>query len=144
MRPSLLPGPRKALNASVAVPSSKSLTNRAMILAAAAGGGSVLSPLDCEDTRLLAQALAAAGWRVDWDDIIEIGERRVPDERVTLDLGNSGTGARLLLSLLAAVPAASWSTEARAFANGRWRRSWTVSQRLAAVYAALTDTFRLR
>ena len=41
---------------------------------------------------------------MDWDDIIEIGERRGPDERVTLDLGNSGTGARLLLSLLAAVP----------------------------------------
>jgi len=104
MRPLLLPGPRKGLHASVAVPSSKSLTNRAMIAAAVAGGGTVLSPLDCEDTRLLAQALAAAGWRVDWDDVISIGERRVPGERVRLDLGNSGTGARLLLSLLAASP----------------------------------------
>ncbi|MFV2072570.1 MAG: 3-phosphoshikimate 1-carboxyvinyltransferase [Thermoanaerobaculales bacterium] len=104
MRPSLLPGPRKTLCASVAVPPSKSLTNRAMIMAAAAGGGSVLSPLDCEDTRLLAEALAAAGWSVDWHDVIDIGERRVPDHRIVVELGNSGTGARLLLSLLAAVP----------------------------------------
>ena len=94
---------RGALSARAEVPPSKSLTNRALVAAAVAGGGSVGQPLDCEDTRLLAEALAAAGWQLHWQERIEIGPRQ-PAGQVTLDLGNSGTGSRLLLGLLAAVP----------------------------------------
>jgi len=100
----LLPGPRTGLHGSVEIPPSKSLTNRAMIAAAAAGGGSIVSPLDCDDTRVLAAALAAAGWPVVWRDSIEIGTHVVPAGRVQLDLADSGTGARLILGLLAASP----------------------------------------
>ncbi len=101
-----LPGPESAISAAVQVPSSKSLTNRALVAAAVAGGGRVLQPLDCEDTRLLAQALAAAGWPISWqEDVgIEIGSHQPEGERVAVHLGNSGTGARLLLGLLAATP----------------------------------------
>jgi 3-phosphoshikimate 1-carboxyvinyltransferase len=53
---------------------------------------------------LLALALAKAGWAVAWGDAVEVGPRRNPSGPVTVDLGNSGTGARLLLALLAAVP----------------------------------------
>lgn len=100
----VLPGPVGPLAASVRVPTSKSLTNRALVAAAVAGGGRVECPLDCEDTRLLARALERAGWPVVWGDAVEVGPRSVPSGVVAVDLGNSGTGARLLLALLAAVP----------------------------------------
>ena len=104
MSSALLPGPRARLHGSVELPPSKSLTNRALIAAAVAGGGIILSPLDCDDTRVLAAALAAVGWPVEWRDEIEIGARVVPGDRVCLDLADSGTGARLILGLLAASP----------------------------------------
>jgi 3-phosphoshikimate 1-carboxyvinyltransferase len=102
--PKILRGPFSDLSACVAVPPSKSLTNRALVAAAVAGGGEIRNPLDCEDTRLLAQALKAAGWEVTWTESISVGPRRVPDGVPHLWLGNSGTGARLLLGLLAASP----------------------------------------
>jgi 3-phosphoshikimate 1-carboxyvinyltransferase len=87
------------------VPPSKSLTNRALIAAAAAGGGLIIDPLDCEDTRLLAAALSTAGWTVQWrGPEIGIGPRSAVDSLVSIDLGNSGTGARLLVALLASIP----------------------------------------
>ncbi|MEE4272205.1 MAG: 3-phosphoshikimate 1-carboxyvinyltransferase [Thermoanaerobaculales bacterium] len=99
----LLPGPVGNLDADVRVPTSKSLTNRALIAAAAADGGEVLRPLDCEDTRLLADALRQAGWPVEWGSSIRIGPRETVS-RIRVDLGNSGTGSRLILGLLACVP----------------------------------------
>ncbi|MEJ2188981.1 MAG: 3-phosphoshikimate 1-carboxyvinyltransferase [Acidobacteriota bacterium] len=104
MTPSVLPGPRNNLCGIVHLPPSKSLTNRALVAAAAAGGGTVVSPLDCDDTRVLARALEAAGWQIDWDGDIRVGERRIPGHWVGLDLADSGTGARLILGLLAASP----------------------------------------
>ncbi len=97
----LMPGGPVA--GSVTVPPSKSLTNRAMVVAAAAGGGTIEQPLDCEDTRLLARALDECGWPVQWErSRVDIGPRRVPDVPVSVMLGNSGTGARFLLALAAA------------------------------------------
>lgn len=98
-----LPGPVSGIRSSVRVPTSKSLTNRALIAAAAANGGRILRPLDCEDTRLLAGALGQAGWPVEWNDDILIGAREEV-ESARVDLGNSGTGSRLILGLLACVP----------------------------------------
>ena len=99
----LLPGPIDRIGAAVRVPTSKSLTNRALIASAAADGGCIRRPLDCDDTRLLARALHQSGWPVTWEDEITIGHRN-PVTSATLDLGNSGTGARLVLGLLACVP----------------------------------------
>ena len=107
MSSAVLPGPRVELQGSVELPPSKSLTNRALIAAAVAGGGVIISPLDCDDTRVLATALAAAGWPVVWREDIEIGARVVPSDRVRLDIADSGTGARLILGLLAACPGES-------------------------------------
>jgi 3-phosphoshikimate 1-carboxyvinyltransferase len=108
MTPRVVDGPVNGLAVSVEVPASKSLTNRALVAAAVADGGRVVRPLDCDDTRVLAAALARAGWAVDWGFDIAIGPRTTRADRVALDLGDSGTGARLLLGLLAATP-------------GRWR-----------------------
>ena len=78
MIPRELPGPYAELEATVEVPSSKSLSNRALIAAAAAGGGRLCRPLDCDDTRVLGAALAAAGWDVEWRDEIVVAGRSTP------------------------------------------------------------------
>ncbi len=99
-----LPGPRNAVEGTVRVPPSKSLTNRALVAAAVAGGGRVVHPLDCEDTRLLAAALAEMGWPVAWrGNVVTVGEREAPCRAAHVFLGNSGTGARFLLALAATV-----------------------------------------
>ncbi len=103
--PGRLPGPSGVLAGRLPVPPSKSLTNRALIAAAVAGGGMIVDPLDCEDTRLLATALETAGWSVEWRGrAITVGPMTPVESLVRVDLGNSGTGARLLLALLASVP----------------------------------------
>lgn len=104
MTPAILPGPLTGLRGIVRLPPSKSLTNRALVAAAAAGGGTVVAPLDCDDTRVLARALGGAGWQIDWNSDIGVGERKIPAHRVALDLADSGTGARLIVGLLAASP----------------------------------------
>jgi 3-phosphoshikimate 1-carboxyvinyltransferase len=71
------------------------------VAAAVAGGGVIEAPLDCEDTRLLADALRIAGWPVSWEREIRVASRRSTPEEVELWLGNSGTGVRLVLALLA-------------------------------------------
>jgi len=102
-----LPTQRGGLQGTVALPTSKSLTNRALIASAVAEGGTIVAPLDCVDTRVLAAALGAAGWPVEWGAEIEIGERIVPEHPISLDLADSGTGSRLILALLAASPGIS-------------------------------------
>jgi len=89
----------------VSVPPSKSLTNRALVAAAVAGGGTVERALDCDDTRRLAEALAAMGWEVSWEgDTVRVGPRRRPRGPVAVHLGDSATGARFVLALAAVVP----------------------------------------
>ena len=99
-----LPTHRGGLQGTVTLPTSKSLTNRALIASAVAEGGTIAAPLDCVDTRVLAAALRTAGWQVEWGVEIEIGERIVPEHPISLDLADSGTGSRLILALLAASP----------------------------------------
>jgi len=100
----MLPAHRGGVRGAVEVPTSKSLTNRALVVSAVAGGGTIVTPLDCDDTRVLASALRDAGWPVEWGTEIEVGERTTPERRVRLDLADSGTGSRLILALLAASP----------------------------------------
>ncbi len=98
-----------ALKATVTVPGSKSITQRALVTAALGEGQSLLEGcLDSEDTRLLRQALSSLGvdireegrdtWRV-----TGCGGRIAPspsDEGIEIFMGNNGTGIRFLASLL--------------------------------------------
>jgi 3-phosphoshikimate 1-carboxyvinyltransferase len=60
------PFARGPVRATVRVPGSKSVTNRALVLAALADGPTTLhNPLDARDTRLMAAALESVGARVD-------------------------------------------------------------------------------
>ncbi|MEP0775619.1 MAG: 3-phosphoshikimate 1-carboxyvinyltransferase, partial [Acidobacteriota bacterium] len=93
------------VSGSIAVPPSKSLTQRAIVAAALAGPGArVENPLDAEDPRLLYTGLAAAGWELAWERgaITAHGRRGVAG--ATVFMGNNGTGMRFLLAQLAATP----------------------------------------
>jgi len=92
--------PRGPLDARVRVPGSKSVTNRALLVAALAAGPSRLTgALASDDTRVMAESLAALGvpmeaadgsWRIEGVD----GRLRAP--AAPLFTGNSGTTARFL------------------------------------------------
>ena len=83
-------------------PGSKSLTNRALLLAALAEGRSRLSHvLFADDTRVMIDALTRLGFQLDVDEpgrtIVVQGENgTIPAEEAELDLGNAGTAMRFL------------------------------------------------
>lgn len=87
------------------VPGSKSLTNRALIVAAMAHGTSTLSgALDSDDTRVMVDSLQKLGFAVEHDReraIITIEGRRgrVPATQADLYVANSGTSLRFLTAL---------------------------------------------
>ncbi len=97
------PAPKAAapLRATVLLPGSKSVTNRALVLAALAQGTSVIRrPLRSRDTELMAAALRALGVDVtdsaegDW---VVVGTGGPPAVRTReIDVGNAGTCARFL------------------------------------------------
>lgn len=94
-------------------PGSKSLTNRALLLAALADGESVLrgALLDADDAQRMLSAITALGarWSVDNGDIRIHGvggEWKPVATEVRLDVGNAGTAARFLAAaaMLSPVP----------------------------------------
>jgi 3-phosphoshikimate 1-carboxyvinyltransferase len=91
----------------VRVPGSKSLTNRALVVAAMARGPSVLSgALDCDDTRVMVEALRTLAIGVDHDPssaLIKVQgcSGSIPSKSASLQVGNSGTSLRFLTAMLA-------------------------------------------
>jgi 3-phosphoshikimate 1-carboxyvinyltransferase len=106
------PRAARPLDAVVTLPGSKSLTNRALVLAALADGRSVVRrPLRSRDTELMAAALRVLGVGVhdDGDDWVVDGVAGplVPTGSA-VDVGNAGTVARFLpaVATLATTPIA--------------------------------------
>lgn len=99
--------PRHPLRGRVAPPGSKSITNRALLLAALAGGTSRLTgALKSDDTRYMAAALRAMGVGVEEPGetgfvVTGSGRLRAPAE--PLFLGNAGTATRFLTAAAATV-----------------------------------------
>jgi len=91
----------------VQVPGSKSLTNRALIVAALADGPSILKgALDCEDTQVMAAALRAIGIEVEHNTTTEEIKVNgcsgmIPARAASLYVANSGTSLRFLTAILA-------------------------------------------
>jgi 3-phosphoshikimate 1-carboxyvinyltransferase len=90
----------------VRAPGDKSITHRALLLAALGRGvshvGGALTSLDARSSARVLRQLGAEISPLREDDVLAIkgrGRFRAPDR--TLDCGNSGTTARLLLGLLA-------------------------------------------
>ena len=96
----------RPLNATVRVPGSKSLTNRALLIAALADGRTTLTnALFSDDSRYFAQALVALGFDVQTDEgseTISVNGRGglIPAASAELFIGNAGTAARFLTALL--------------------------------------------
>lgn len=100
MTPALWPAPVASapVDAVVALPGSKSVTNRALVLAALAEGpGFVRRPLRSRDTTLMAEGLRALGVTVtdteDGDWHVVPADLRGP---ARLDVGNAGTVMRFV------------------------------------------------
>src|ERR1700733_773865 len=90
----------------VRIPGSKSLTNRALVVAALAEGPSVLrGALDCEDTRVMVAALQSLGIEVAHDVnsaliTVQGCSGAIPSKGASLYLANSGTSLRFLTAML--------------------------------------------
>jgi len=108
--------PKGPLAGSVAVPGDKSISHRALMFGAlAVGRTEITGLLEGEDVLATAAALRAMGagaerqadgrWLVDGVGLGGLGE---PDD--VIDLGNSGTSARLLLGILATHPFTAFVT----------------------------------
>ncbi|MEE1813046.1 3-phosphoshikimate 1-carboxyvinyltransferase [Streptomyces sp. BE133] len=105
VHPALWPAPRAsdAVDATVTVPGSKSVTNRALVLAAlAAEPGWLRRPLRSRDTLLMAEALRAMGVGIE-EGVGPDGSgeawRVIPaglHGPTTIDVGNAGTVMRFL------------------------------------------------
>jgi 3-phosphoshikimate 1-carboxyvinyltransferase len=97
------PAPRShgPVHASVAVPGSKSLTNRLLLLAALADGpGRLSAPLRARDTELMAAALRALGVAID-DDGPDWVVTPAPLHAAAIDTGLAGTVMRFVPPLAA-------------------------------------------
>ncbi len=97
--------PVAKVDATVAVPGSKSLTQRALIAAALADGTSkLIGPLASEDTSYTSKALEQMGIKVErgedvWTVYGSGGTLATPEEEIFL--GNNGTATRFLTSVTA-------------------------------------------
>ena len=103
----------RALRGRLRVPGDKSISHRALLLAALAEGASHLTGVSSgDDVRRTAAAVRALGAEVeeaasDGTVIVTGGRDRLVGATAPLDLGNSGTGMRLLAGVVAAFP---WTT----------------------------------
>jgi len=92
--------------ASIRVPGSKSITNRALILGAMADGRSTVSGAGFnDDTRRMAAALGALGFTLALDEAaaritVEGRGGAIPVRGARLDVGGAGTAMRFLLGFL--------------------------------------------
>jgi len=94
------------LNATVRVPGSKSLTNRALLIAALANGTTRLTnALFSDDSKYFAKALQTLGFEVQLDEarhemtVTGLGGK-IPAKKAELFIGNAGTAARFLSAFL--------------------------------------------
>lgn len=141
--PFVAPSRRTPVDADVVVPGSKSLTNRALVLASLADGPSTLSePLVSRDTDLMAAALTSLGAHVRIDDgacTVAPGTRPRGDAPVLIDCGLAGTVMRF-------VPPLAALTEARIGFDGdpraRERPMATTIASLRALGVEVTDDGR--
>ncbi len=94
------------LNATVRVPGSKSITNRALLIASLAHGKTkLINALFSDDSKYFAHALQTIGFEVQLDEtnqemtVTGLGGK-IPATKAELFIGNAGTAARFLSAFL--------------------------------------------
>jgi 3-phosphoshikimate 1-carboxyvinyltransferase len=135
----------------VTVPGDKSLSHRALMFAAAARGTSRLSGLlpgeDCRSTAVILGALGAQIPVLPSDggtiSISSPGLSGWRSPRSTLDCGNSGTTARLMLGLLAGLPLTARMTGDDSLRSRPMRRVTEPLSRMGATFHELGEPDRL-
>ena len=91
----------------VTVPGSKSITNRALLLAALSEGKSVLKGvLFSDDSRVFMEALKTLGYEIDVNEkeakVTIVGHgTQIPKQTADVYVGSAGTAARFLTAMLA-------------------------------------------
>jgi 3-phosphoshikimate 1-carboxyvinyltransferase len=108
---------------SIRVPGSKSLTNRALVLAALTAVGrtcELRGALQSEDVEVMVEALQKLGFRVqaDWDRCVlrvgrDAGESSIPVTQADLFVANSGTSMRFLTAMVCLARSAPGSAPCR-------------------------------
>ena len=99
----------RPLSVSVSVPGSKSITNRALVLAALASQSNeceLVDALQSEDTEVMVDCLKRLGFQIEADGpTVRIGKndsgRIIPASAADLFVANSGTTVRFLTAMLA-------------------------------------------
>ncbi|CAM3718686.1 3-phosphoshikimate 1-carboxyvinyltransferase [Polynucleobacter antarcticus] len=104
--PSITTGPFARAQGSIVLPGSKSISNRALLLAALASGTTTLSNLlDADDTQVMRKALRQLGLSVSDQAnqvcVVEGCGGRFPVRDADLFMGNAGTAIRPLTAALA-------------------------------------------
>jgi len=125
----------RPLRGSVRMPGDKSISHRALLLAARAEGTSRVTGLsDGDDVRHTAAAMVAMGAAIDGERIIG-GLGRLHEPQRVIDVGNSGTGIRLLAGYCAGF---EWLTVVQGDDSVARRPMDRVADRLRAM-GALVD-----
>jgi 3-phosphoshikimate 1-carboxyvinyltransferase len=109
----MVASPAAPLRGCVSVPGDKSISHRALLLGASACGETrIKGLLEAEDVLATADAVRALGARIERVDglwrMFGRGVGGFTEARRVLDMGNSGTGARLLMGLVASHPILSF------------------------------------
>ncbi len=130
---------RRGLRGSIRLPGDKSVSHRGLLLAALAEGTSRLSGLSGgADVAHTAAAVAACGAEVRREDATTLtvagGEGWLHEPGAVLDVGNSGTGIRLLAGWAAARP---WLTVLQGDASVARRPMGRVAEPLRRMGAAV-------
>jgi 3-phosphoshikimate 1-carboxyvinyltransferase len=107
----------RPIDHSLTLPGSKSITNRALILAALAEGTTELEgALFSRDTKIMLAALETLGFETFSDEaacqitVKGLGGR-IPKQKALIDVGNAGTAARFLTAFLALNPGGEYSLD---------------------------------
>ena len=120
--------PVSAASGTVRLPGSKSISNRALFLAAMAQGKTTLTGLlRADDTERMIEALQALGIEVVFEADTQVTVTgcggRIPVKSAELFIGNAGTAARTLTALLAFAGGHLSARRHRAHARASDRRS---------------------
>lgn len=134
-------GPFGPLRGTVRVPGDKSISHRALICAAMARGRSRIEGLsEGGDLRSTAAALGAMGVAIGRDGpawtVDGAGTGGLLQPRRALDMGNSGTSARLLMGLVASHPIAATFTGDRSLSGRPMERVAAPLRRIGAEVSA--------
>ena len=124
------------------VPGDKSISHRALIVGSVAVGETrITGLLEADDVLRTVDALRALGARLDRDadgvwHVCGRGVGGLAEPASVLDMGNSGTGARLLMGLLATHPFTSFFTGDASLSARPMDRVMTPLRRMGAAISA--------